>query len=198
MWFDIFVQALGFLGIALGVIALQFNSHKNIVLFKTLAEIPYLIQYIFLNAYVGIVMGVVGIIRNLVFKYRVKRKLNNKPYILLFCIITVLAGAITITLSWEQTIGVMAKYSKVITTQIILAIIFSCISVIAKLFTTIGYGIKEPKIIRALNFPSSFLWLIYNFVFFSLAGILHEIFIMTSIIIAAIRFRNVPPVKESK
>ena len=196
MWKDILIQGLGFIGIALAIISLQFNSHKNIVLFKTLAEIPYLIQYVFLNAYVGMVMGVVGIIRNLVFKYRVKRNLNNKPYILLFCFITVISGGITIALSWSQTLGVMNKFTQILSMQILLGVLFSFLSIIAKLFTTVGYGIKEPRIIRALNFPASFLWLIYNLVFFSLAGVLHEIFVMMSIIIAAIRFRKVPPINE--
>lgn len=190
MWFDIFVQGLGFIGIALGIIALQFNSHKNIVLFKTLAEIPFLIQYVFLDAYVGMVMGVIGITRNVIFKYRVSRNKSNKYFILLFLLITVIVGIVTITLSWSQTINVMYKYSNNSTAVILLAILFSSFSIIAKSLTTIGYGVKNPKTIRALNFPSSLLWFIYNFVFFSLAGVLNEIFVMTSIIIAAIRFRN--------
>ena len=190
MWFDIFVQSLGFIGIALGIIALQFNSHKNIVLFKTLAEIPFLIQYVFLDAYVGMVMGVIGITRNVIFKYRVSRNKSNKYFILLFLLITVIVGIVTITLSWSQTINVMYKFSKNYTVVILFAILFSSFSIIAKSLTTIGYGVKNPKTIRALNFPSSFLWFIYNFVFFSLAGVLNEVFVMASIIIASIRFRN--------
>lgn len=190
MWIDILIQALGFVGIALGIIALQFNSHKNIVLFKTLAEVPFLIQYVFLDAYVGMVMGVIGITRNIIFKYRVSKNKSNKYFILLFLLITVSVGILTITLSWSQTINVMYKFSKNYTVVILLAILFSSFSIIAKSLTTIGYGVKNPKIIRALNFPSSFLWFIYNFVFFSLAGVLNEVFVMASIIIASIRFRN--------
>ena len=192
MWLDIFIQLLGFIGIALGIIALQFNSHKNIVLFKTLAEIPFLIQYVFLNAFVGMVMGVVGITRNIIFKYRVSKNKDNRYFIILFCIITLVTGVITIALTWKETVSVMYKYTNKQFTALFLAILFSAFSIIAKSLTTIGYGIKEPRTIRALNFPSSFLWFIYNFVFFSLAGVLNEIFVMTSIIIASIRFRNVP------
>lgn len=192
MWNDIFVQILGFIGIGLGIIALQFNSHKNIVLFKTLAEIPFLIQYVFLKAYVGMVMGVVGITRNIIFKYRVSRNKSNRFFILLFCFITVISGMVTIALTWEETVNVMYKYTNIRKYALILATSFSAMSIVAKCLTTIGYGIKSPKTIRALNFPSSFLWFIYNFVFFSLAGVLNEIFVMTSIIIASIRFKNAP------
>lgn len=198
MWLDIFIQLLGFIGIALGIIALQFNSHKNIVLFKTLAEIPFLIQYVFLNAFVGMVMGVVGITRNIIFKYRVSKNKDNRYFIILFCIITLVTGVITIALTWKETVSVMYKYTNKQFTALFLAILFSAFSIIAKSLTTIGYGIKEPRTIRALNFPSSFLWFIYNFVFFSLAGVLNEIFVMTSIIIASIRFRNVPKLDSKK
>lgn len=198
MWFDIFVQALGFVGIIIGIIAVQFNSHKNIVLFKTLAEIPFLIQYIFLNAYVGMVMGVIGIIRNIILRYKIKNNKNPLSVIILACVITITAGIVTISLSFDATVYEMTKFSKNLSIATFLAILFSALSIIAKLLTTVAYGIKEPKIIRALNFPSSFLWFIYNFVFFSLAGVINEVLVMTSIIIASIRYRNVPLLKDSQ
>ena len=196
MWFDIFVQALGFLGIAIAIIAVQFNTHKNIVLFKTLAEIPFLIQYIFLNAYVGMVMGVIGIIRNIILRYKIKHNQSTIPVIILASIITITAGLMTIMLTFDATVGEMTKFSTNITTATFLAVLFSAMSILAKLLTTVAYGIKEPKTIRALNFPSSLLWFIYNLVFFSLAGVLNEVFVMTSIVIAAIRYKNVPRLSE--
>ena len=194
---EILIQLLGFVGIALGIIAVQFNTHKNIVLFKTLAEIPYLVQYIFLNAYVGMVMGVIGIIRNIIFTKRVKQGKDNKFFILLFSLITVVVGCITIALSWEQTLSVMEKFTSITWLKIIFAVVFSLLSIIAKIFSTIAYGIKEPKTLRALNLPASFMWFIYNLVFFSISGILHELFLMTSIIVAMIRYKNTPLVTEN-
>lgn len=189
---EILIQLLGFIGIALGIIAVQFNTHKNIVFCKTLAEIPYLIQYIFLNAYVGMVMGVVGIIRNIIFTKRIKEGKDNKLYILIFSAITIIVGCVTIALSWEQTVNVMAKFTSIAWHKILFAILFSALSIIAKIFSTVAYGIKEPKTLRALNLPASFMWFIYNLVFFSISGILHELFLMTSIIIAMIRYKNIP------
>lgn len=196
MWFDIFVQALGFLGIAIAIISVQFNSHKNIVLFKTLAEIPFLIQYIFLNAYVGMVMGVIGIIRNIILRYKIKHNQSTIPVIIIASIITITAGIMTITLTFDATVSEMTKFSTNIITATFLAVLFSAMSILAKLLTTVAYGIKEPKTIRALNFPSSLLWFVYNLVFFSLAGVLNEVFVMSSIIIAAIRYKNVPRLNE--
>lgn len=194
--FEIFIQVLGFIGIFLAIISVQFNSHRSIVLCKTLAEVPYLIQYVFLGAWVGMIMGVVGIIRNLIFRKLVSLNKNTKPYIILFCSITFIAGFITITLSWEETLAIMARYTPFISLQIIFAIIFSSLSIFAKIVSTIAYGIKEPKTIRKLNLPSSTSWLIYNLVFFSIAGVIHELMTITSIIIATIRYRNIPKISD--
>lgn len=196
MLFDIFIQVLGFLGILLAIISVQFNSHKSIVLCKTLAEVPYLIQYVFLGAWVGMIMGIIGIIRNLIFRKLVSLNKNTKPYIIFFCFITLVAGLITIALSWKETIQIMGRYTPLFSLQIIFAIIFSSLSIFAKIISTIAYGIKEPKTIRTLNMPSSISWLIYNLVFFSIAGVIHEIMTITSIIVATIRYRNTPKISE--
>ena len=46
---------------------------------------------------------------------------------------------------------------------------------------------KSPRVIRALNLPSSTCWLIYNSIYFSVAGLMNEILVITSIIIAEVR-----------
>lgn len=190
MLFDIFIQFLGFIGIFLAIISVQFNSHKSIVLCKTLAEVPYIIQYVFLGAWVGTIMGIIGIIRNLIFRKLIMLNKKTKPYIILFCFITFIAGLITIAISWKETLVIMSRYTPLISLQIFFAIAFSSLSIFAKIISTIAYGIKEPKTIRKLNLPSSASWLIYNFVFFSIAGIIHELMTITSIIIAIIRYRK--------
>ena len=190
MLFDIFIQFLGFIGIFLAIISVQFNSHKSIVLCKTLAEVPYIIQYVFLGAWVGTIMGIIGIIRNLIFRKLIMLNKKTKPYIILFCFITFIAGLITIALSWKETLVIMSRYTPLISLQIFFAIAFSSLSIFAKIISTIAYGIKEPKTIRKLNLPSSASWLIYNVVFFSIAGIIHELMTITSIIIAIIRYRK--------
>ena len=56
------------------------------------------------------------------------------------------------------------------------------------LLTTVSNWFQSEKKIRFLTFPSSPCWLIYNILNGSVAGIITEIFVMSSLIIAIIRF----------
>ena len=63
---DIFVQGIGFIGIALNIIAVQFNKHWQIVLLKTLGSGLFVVQYILLKAWTGAAMDGIGILRNII------------------------------------------------------------------------------------------------------------------------------------
>lgn len=160
---DIIIQAIGFIGIALNIIAVQFNKHWQIVLLKTLGSGMFVIQYLLLEAWTGAAMDGVGILRNVIFIFAVK---NGKPttlWIIFFAALTLVLGAFTFE-GWISLLAITAK-------------LLSCVS----------YGINNARTIRMLNLPSSGCWLVYNGVHFSLAGILNEILVISSIIIAEIR-----------
>ncbi|MBQ7165009.1 MAG: YgjV family protein, partial [Clostridia bacterium] len=163
MWETVFVQGIGFLGIALNIIAVQFNKHWKIVFLKTLGSVAFVVQYILLKAYTGAAMDGVGILRNIIFIFTVKKSKPTLFWIILFAAVTVILGAVTFE-GWISLLAIAAK-------------LLSCIS----------YGIEKPRTIRMLNLPSSGLWLIYNGLHFSLAGIVNEILVITSVIIAEIR-----------
>ena len=162
-WFDVLVQSIGFVGIGLNIWAVQFNKHWQIVLLKTLGSLMFTIQYFFLKAYTGMAMDAIGIVRNLLFIFTVKNEKSTIPWIILFSSLTLVLGVI----SFEGIISLLA--------------------IVAKLLSCISYGIKSPRVIRMLNLPSSMCWLIYNALHFSLAGLMNEILVITSIIIAEFR-----------
>ena len=87
MWFEILVQAIGFIAIAMNLIAVQFNKHWKIVTFNTLGSFLFGIQYAFLGAYTGVVMEAVGWIRNIVFirQIHLKRPTKKLIYLLRSC-----------------------------------------------------------------------------------------------------------------
>ena len=168
MWETVFVQGIGFLGIALNIIAVQFNKHWKIVFLKTLGSVAFVVQYILLKAYTGAAMDGVGILRNIIFIFTVKKSKPTLFWIILFTAVTVILGAVTFE-GWISLLAIAAK-------------LLSCIS----------YGIEK------LNLPSSGLWLIYNGLHFSLAGIVNEILVITSVIIAEIRlyYKNKEKIKN--
>ena len=75
---EIIAQIIGFLAIAMNIISVQFNTHFKIMLFKSLGSFLFCVQYLMLGAYPGFVMDFIGVIRNFVFAYNVKRNKSNK------------------------------------------------------------------------------------------------------------------------
>ena len=192
-WFEIIVQTIGFLGTAFMLIATQFNTHGKIMIFKTLGSFSFCVQYLLMGAYTGMVMDIVGTIRNIVFAYNVRKDKSNKFWIFFFSTITVGAGVATLVLTWStlvERVSWLAGGNSSI--ALLLAVLVSIISIIAKLLSTIAYAFKDAHRIRMLTLPTSAGWLIYNVVVFTLAGIINESLTLISIIIAELRFRKKP------
>ena len=195
MLFEILVQALGFVAIALNIIAVQFNKYGTIIFFKTLGSILFALQYFLLGAYTGMVMDLVGSIRNIIFSLNVKNKRSNKLPVIFFSLITVISGIVTIALTWDVS---EIRWTNNIKVATVLMVVISILSITAKLISTIAYSIGDPHKMRILNLPSSGCWIIYNFVAFTLAGIVNEIMTLSSIIIAEFRFRKVKENPQEK
>ena len=187
---DFFIQALGFVAIAFNLIAVQFNSHGKIVFLKTVGSFLFGVQYFFLSAYTGVVMELVGWIRNIIFIYLVKK---NKPtfwWIVFFSAFTVVTGITTIILTWESSIVSVKWLTSDQGFAILLTVAISIISIIAKVLSTIAYGINDAHKIRMINLSTCSCWIVYNFVSFSLAGILNEAMSIASILIAEFRYKR--------
>ncbi|MBD9097329.1 MAG: hypothetical protein EGP89_00490 [Ruminococcaceae bacterium] len=57
----------------------------------------------------------------------------------------------------------------------------------AKVVSTFAYGNKNPKVVRGLTFFTSASWLVYNLSVGSYAGVLCEIFTLSSVIVGIVR-----------
>lgn len=173
MFFKICVQFIGFIGAAFGFIAYQNNNHKKIMLFKTASELTFALQFVLLRAYTGVAMNLIGCARNLVFADRVKKGKSTAAGIAVFSLMMAAAGALT----WVGPVSLLA--------------------ILGKIASTLAYGMKRPKLVRLLTLPSSALWIVYDAICLSAAGVLTEIFTVASITIAEIRFRKKKAEKES-
>lgn len=192
-WFEVLLQVIGFLGTAFMLIATQFNTHGKIMIFKTLGSFSFCVQYLLMGAYTGMVMDIVGTIRNIVFAYNVKKGKSNKFWIFFFSAITIGAGVATLVLTWStlvQRVSWLSGGNSSI--ALLLAVLVSIISILAKLLSTIAYAFKDAHRIRMLTLPTSAGWLVYNVVVFTLAGIINESLTLISIVIAELRFRKKP------
>ncbi len=186
---DIFIQTLGFIAIAFNLIAVQFNTHGKLVAMKTIGSFLFGVQYFLLHAYTGVVMEIIGWIRNFIFMHIVKKNKPTKFWIYFFSVVTFVLGTITIIFTWEKSLASVSWLTSNFTIATVLTLGISVLSIVAKILSTIAYGINSAHKIRMLNLPSCSCWLVYNFIAYSLAGILNEIMCLISIAIAEIRFK---------
>ena len=161
--YDIIIQSIGCIGLLCAVIAFQCKQHKNVMLFRTLNEIFFAIQYLCLASYTGVAMNLIGSVRNIIFAIYVKKEKSTLIWQILFSFMFIVIGILT-------TNGIV-----------------SVMVILAKVVTTIAYSLKNTKYIRLLTLPTSICWLVYNIVCNSFAGILCEAFTICSIITAIIR-----------
>lgn len=159
----VIAQIFGFMGLACSVTAYQCKKHRNIMLLKTLNELLFAVQYFFLGTYTGMAMNFVSATRNLTFSHLVQKEKKTLPFQVVFCIAFAVAGILT----WKNY--------------------FSLFAIIAKLLTTIVYGMKNTKYLRFATVATSIFWLIYNLNCHAAAGVISEIISLISLISAIIR-----------
>ena len=193
---DIVIQAIGFVAIALNLIAVQFNKYHKIILFKTLGSAMFVLQYFMFaffkndaTAYIGMFMDSVGVFRNIVFSNNIRNGKSNKNAVIIFAILTFIFGLYGIINAWNATVNKITFTDNQILVTIVI-IFISILAVVAKLISTISYSIKNPHTIRMLNIPTSICWIVYNAMVFSIAGILSDSMTLISVIIAEMRFRK--------
>lgn len=74
---NIIIQLIGVLGILSSIISFQCKRHNFVMLFRTLNEFVFAIQYFLLGAYTGMAMNLVGCVRNIMFAKQVSGNKNT-------------------------------------------------------------------------------------------------------------------------
>lgn len=162
--YNVFVQAVGVVGMVFGVLSYQCNTHKKIMIFKTVTEFSFAVQFFLLGKYTGVAMNVIGCVRNIVFAVVIAKKKSPLPGIIVFAVLTITAGALT----WAGAISLLA--------------------IIGKTFTNFSFGISNPKHVRLLTIPSGVCWLIYDILGNSIAGAVLEVLGLISIAVGYFRY----------
>lgn len=152
-------QIIGFIGFAFLGISNLSNKRKNIVLFQIVSSIFFSIHYYMINAITASILNVIGIFRGITF-YNKDRdiKLNN-IYLSMYIFIYVVIGLYT--------------YDSVI----------SLLPVIAYILYTISIFNDKEIYIKLINILVSSLWLVYDFIYKSYAGIISDTLMIITLII---------------
>lgn len=165
---DIIIQVIGGLGIVASVISFQCKKHRSILIFRTLNESIFAVQYFLLGAYTGMIMNLIGSVRNLIFAHRVARGKKTTVPMIIFSVMFVVFGIFF----WQGPKSILVM--------------------IAKVLSTVAYGNKNTTVVRGIVLVTSTAWLIYNSCVFSIAGVLCEAFTLASVVLGIIRLDLIP------
>ena len=160
---QIAAQVIGFIGTIIVVIGMQQKKYKNIVICKIGNEFLSSIHYLLLGGYTGMVINFASCITNGVYYRRISKGKSTLIFQIIFGTMFVALGL----LSWHGPISLFV--------------------VAAKLLSSIALGINNPRTIRILNLISNPCWLAYNIYMGSIAGIITDLLVITSVVIAMIR-----------
>ena len=156
-------QTVGGAALIIAVLSYQMKTRKSIVFMQILSCALFGAHFFLLGAYTGALLNVIAAIRAGVFYFKDKKWCKNAVFVPLFCVICVAAVAF----SWEGAL--------------------SLLPVAGMLFTTFSVASSTPKNVRLFALPSSPLWIVYNAASGSVAGVVTELIVMTSIISAIVR-----------
>ncbi len=164
-------QIVGFIALVFAMVSYQMKTQKKIVLIQIISCTLFAVHFLMLNAYTGALMNLIAAVRSVVFVNKDKKWGRSSWWIVFFSIVCVVAVGFT----WEGALSLMPMAGMVL--------------------TSVAWGIENASLVRLISLPSSPLWIVYNIICGSTAGVLTEMFVMISIITAIIRL-DLPLVKN--
>ena len=163
------IQAIGFIGLFFVALSFQNKQRKGILLFQMLASVFYVIHFLLLGALTGFIMNLISIARCYVFYNKEKEWASKKIWLYFFMVLATLGAVFT----WKNS--------------------FSILPMIGMCVGTASFWMNNPKHIRLLILISPPCWFTYNLISGSIAGMITEIFSLTSVVIGIIRFDIMKP-----
>jgi hypothetical protein len=170
---NLIVQGIGFIGLILVFISFQNNKRLFILLFLGTSQFFYAIHFALLGAWTAFAMNIVGMTRTFIFTQKGKKKwLDNVALMYVFIGLFWIAGA----LSWVGWISILP--------------------VLAMTIETIGLWMKNPTKIRFNMLSLRPLWLSYNIIYRSYAGMTTDTLVFISLLIGIVRFDIIPGIRR--
>ena len=153
----------GFLGIVSTVLIYQQKKRSGLLFMKLVSDVIWFLHYIFISAYAGAAVAVIGFLRELIFMNREKKWARSRLWLVLFLLLAVGAGILT----WSN--------------------VYSLLPCIASAVAVISFWIGNPRLSRVLSFPIAGLMLTYDISKLAYMAIVNEILTVISSIIGVVR-----------
>lgn len=162
------IQLIGYVGTACALISYQCKRNKNYFLFQTGCAIAFAIQFVLLRSWAGMLLNIFSIMRGVIFA--LGDKCRKRGYLIL----------IEACFAFSCVLACLAFGEK----WWIALILFA-----AQGGGTLAMWTRNGKVIRIAQLCLiSPMWIVNNVYYFSVGGILCEVFNMISVIVSFIRF----------
>ena len=165
-WTMVVGQMMGFVAVVLGFVSFQMRTQKQLLVVQTATTIAFCIHYYLIGATSGLMLNLLGIVRNLVYYHKDKPLFSGKKCPIFFAVVMGIVGM----LSWQGYYSIFVVMGLVINTV--------CLS-----FT-------NPQNIRKSILVSSPLVLAYDAFVLSIGGVIYESVVIISSIIGIVRYRQ--------
>lgn len=162
---NLWIQLLGFLGVAFFIISYQIKSNRALFLFQLIGCLIFCIQFFLMGAYTGALSLLVNIIRNLILL-----KIDEWDWVgQKTTLLTIIAALAVITIyTWAGPLSLLPFISVAV--------------------TSIGYWTNNAQKIRLSQMIGSPTVLVYDLLIRSWGGVLNESIVIVSIIVSILRF----------
>ncbi|HZK21675.1 MAG TPA: YgjV family protein [Oscillospiraceae bacterium] len=157
-------QIVGFAGAFTYFLVFQMKKRSSILAINVLAGMIFVVHFSMIGALTGAAMNVVCALRCIVYYYSDKAWAKSKAWLAIFVGISIVLGVFT----WGD--------------------IYSIFPLMAMVITSISFWLKKERNIRLLTLPTQPFWMIYNIHNNSISGLLTDVVIFSSILIAIIRY----------
>lgn len=158
------IQGIGFTGTFLFFLSYQCKSNRQLFRVQFISYLCYTVHFLMLGAITGGISYILNAIRSFCLGSK-NASLKGKT----MCVTLCLLQLVTLFLTWENW--------------------WSLLPVIANIAATVGGYTYNPRTIRAVAMAvNSPLWIIYNLIVGSWAGVLDEIITEASILISIYRY----------
>ena len=159
------IQSIGAIAMVLELLSIQCPKRKHILLMQLSASSLWVVHYVFLGALTGALMSSVSAVRTYAF-YKMPIKRRPRWSLWFFLVLTIVVGAF----SWQGYI--------------------SLLPVAGILIAVIAMWQTKERHIRLILLAASPLWLTYNLLVGSYVGVINEVLLIASLIIALWRYRK--------
>ena len=171
-------QIIGVIAAACAVMSFQMKSSRRILVVQSIASALWIVHFFLLSAYTGAYLNIFAVTRNVLYYFLQKKNVKGKIFF------STGMAAVGVAIS-------LLTYSD----------LWTLVPMVATVLQSYSFSLVNAKHLRIVTLFSSPMWLAYDVRFSSYMGVATEIFVMISMIVALIRYRNVDetqPIKEEE